>query len=80
MARYKGRLSAKNIERDHPHMVEIVVPPNGLGRRLDDMYEWHRARGIEAQRGRWRREDGRDYVSWCFAEAEAAAAFKANFT
>ena len=31
VARYKGRMSPKTIERDFPHVVEIAVPPGGLG-------------------------------------------------
>jgi hypothetical protein len=48
MARYKGRSGSKASERDFPHIVEIAVPPGGLGKQLDRMYDWHRARGIEA--------------------------------
>ena len=47
--------------------------------RLDDMYKWHRARGIQAMHGSGRREDGRDYVRWCFAGSDAAAAFADEF-
>ena len=35
MARYKGRTSAKNIESDFPHIVEIAVPLGGLGQQLN---------------------------------------------
>lgn len=79
MARYKGRSSSKGVERGFPHIVEIVVPPGGLGKQLDRMYDWHRARGIEAYRGRGRREEGRDIIRWCFAHATTAAAFAAAF-
>jgi hypothetical protein len=41
MTRYKGRQSAKAIERDFPHIVEMVVPEGGLGKRLDAMYDFH---------------------------------------
>lgn len=41
MSRYKGRSSAKAIERDFPHIVEMAVPLGGFGRRLDDIHEWH---------------------------------------
>ena len=30
--RYKGRPSAKNIERDFPHAVDIAVPLGGFGK------------------------------------------------
>jgi hypothetical protein len=45
-AHYKGRFSAKLIERDFPHIVEVVVPPGGLGTKLDAMYAFHTQHGI----------------------------------
>jgi hypothetical protein len=33
MARYKGRLSPKTIERNFPHVIKIAVPPGGLHRQ-----------------------------------------------
>jgi hypothetical protein len=63
MSRYKGRTNTKAIEQAYPHIVEMTVPLGGFGRKLDDMYEWHRARGIQDQRGRsWRDENGHDYI------------------
>jgi hypothetical protein len=79
MARYKGRSGSKAIGRDFPHIVEIVVPPGGLGKQLDAMYDWHRERGIEAHRGSGRREEGRDIIRWCFADEKTAANFAAAF-
>ena len=35
MTRYKGRQSAKAVEQDFPHFVDMVVPPGGLGSKLD---------------------------------------------
>ena len=32
MTRYKGSQSARAVEREYPHFVDIVVPPGGLGR------------------------------------------------
>jgi hypothetical protein len=34
MTRYKGRQSAKAVEQDFPHFVDMAVPPGGLGKRL----------------------------------------------
>ena len=63
MSRYKGRASAKAIERDFPHIVETVVPPGGLGKRLNDMYDFHAHHGIRARLGLGRRdENGRDVI------------------
>ena len=78
-ARYKGRFSAKLIERDFPHIVEIVVPPGGFGSKLDAMYAFHTQHGIKPLRGTGRREGGRDYIQWCFADPALAAAFAREF-
>ena len=78
-AHYEGRFSAKLIERDFPHIVEVVVPPGGLGTKLDAMYAFHTQHGIKPHRGSGRREEGRDYIRWCFAHATTAAAFAAAF-
>jgi hypothetical protein len=55
MSRYKGRASTKDTERASRTTSKIPVPEVGLGKRLDAMYEWHRAKGIEAMHGRGRR-------------------------
>jgi hypothetical protein len=79
MARYKGRMSPKTIERDFPHVVEIAVPPRGLGKRLDAMHAFHAARGVKACIGLGRREDNLDYLRWYFSSPKMAAAFAAEF-
>src|SRR4029453_3176961 len=43
MPRYKAR-SAQAIEKDFPHIVQMIVPLGGFGKKLDDMYEWHWAK------------------------------------
>jgi hypothetical protein len=78
MRRYKGRTSFKIIERDFPHIVEMLVPLGGFGKDLDAMYDWHRARGIEDRHERGRRVEGRDIVSWCFRHADTAGVFAAE--
>jgi hypothetical protein len=81
MTRYKGRASPKAIEQDFPHIVEMRVPEGGFGKKLDAMYEWHIHRGIRAINSTGRRdENNRDYIRWCFADADTAAAFAAEFT
>ena len=81
MSRYKGRTKTSATERDCPHKVEMLVPEGGFGKMLDAMYEFHARHGIQAQRGRSRRdEEGRDYVRWCFADREIAAAFVRQIT
>jgi hypothetical protein len=80
MSRYKGRTKTKLVERDFPHHVEVLVRLGGLGTRLDAMHGWHRAKGIEAMRGRSRRdESGHNYIRWCFADPHVAAQFVNEF-
>jgi hypothetical protein len=78
-ARYKGRTSSKSIEREFPHVVEIAVPPGGLGRRLDAMHAFHAKRGIRACLGRSRREDSQDYLRWHFVDPTVAVDFASRF-
>jgi hypothetical protein len=59
--------------------VEMLVPLGGFGKKLDAMYDWHRARGIEDHHGRGRRVEGRDIVSRCFRHADTADVFAAEF-
>jgi hypothetical protein len=80
MSRYKGRNSLKFIEQVFPHHVDMPVPDGGLGKRLDAMYAWHLAKGIQAVHGRGRRENGRDIVRWCFGDPEMAAEFANEFS
>ena len=80
MSRYKGRQSAKAIEQDFPHYVDVVVPEGGLGMTLNAMYEFHARQGIPPKRGHGqRREDGRSVIRWCFADPALATAFATEF-
>jgi hypothetical protein len=79
MTRHKGRMSQKAIEREFHHVVEIAVPPGGLGAGLDAMHYFHRARGIEACLGLGRRDEGLDYLRWYFTRPSVAESFAAEF-
>ena len=80
MSRYKGRTSARAIEKDFPHTVETIVPSGGLGERLNEMYDFHARHGIRARLGLGRRnENGHDIIRWCFADPTIAEAFAAKF-
>ena len=79
MAGYKGRISTKEIERQYPHIVELMVPLEGFGPTLNIMHDWHTARGIKSRRGSGHYHKGRHYVRWCFANPEDAKAFQAEF-
>src|SRR5262249_43780171 len=79
MSHHKGKQQAKSSGRDFPHVVEIAVPPNGLGNALIAMYDFHARHGIEVKRGHGRREHGGNFMRWCFAESAIAAAFASEF-
>ena len=66
-------------ERAFPYIVEMLVPEGGFGPELDAMHQFHARHGIQVQRGRNRREDGRDYIRWCFADPGVAAEFADEF-
>ena len=77
--RYKGRPSSKAFKRQFPHIVEVAVPPGGLGRRLDAMHTFHTDRDIKACLGRGRRKDSQDSIRWYFADPTTAASFAVEF-
>jgi hypothetical protein len=79
-ASLQRRTSTKAIEQAYPHIIEMIVPLGGFGKKLDAMYEWHWARDIEAMRGcGWRDKSGRYYVRWCFFNLITAQDFARKF-
>src|SRR5262245_29118153 len=74
MSPYKGTPSSKT------YTVEIVVPKGGLGRRLEDMHDFHRQRAITDHYVPGRRDRERDYIRWFFEELATAEAFAAQFS
>jgi hypothetical protein len=75
MTHYKGGQSSKAIEKDFPHIVEMIVPEGGFGKTLDAMYDFHARHGIRAINSTGRRDwNGRDYIRWCFADPAIAEA------
>jgi len=72
----KGQIKTIEIERRYPHIVELMVPLNGFGTKLNLMHDWHSFRGILGQRGSGRYHDGRHYVRWCFADPEMRRRFR----
>lgn len=79
MSRYKGRQSARSVEQDFPHFVDIAVPPGGLGKKLNAMYDFHAHHGIAPKRGQGRNDANGNVVRWCFADPALAAAFTREF-
>ena len=79
MSRYKGQLKASRVQQEFPHHVDIIVPPGGLGTRLDAMYEFHTQHGIKPQRGQGKHDADGSVIRWCFADASLAEAFTRKF-
>lgn len=79
MTRYKGQLKATRTQTEFPHHVDIIVPPGGLGTRLDAMYDFHVQYGIKPQRGQGKHGADGSVIRWCFADASLAAAFASKF-
>ena len=79
MSRYKGQQKATRTELEFPHHVDISVPRDGLGTRLDAMYEFHTQHAIKPQRGQGKHDADGAVIRWCFADASLAAAFANKF-
>ena len=79
MTRRKGERTSRHNEREFSNIVELPVPPNGFGTKLDLIHEFHRDRGIEARSGRRQRRNDQEFVRWCFADNADAEAFKISF-
>jgi hypothetical protein len=79
MTGYKGQLKASRTEQEFPHHVDIIVPPGGLGTRLNAMYEFHAQHGIKPQRGHGTHTADSAVIRWCFADTSLAEAFASEF-
>jgi hypothetical protein len=79
VVRYKGQVRPNDIEKGFPNIVEMPVPEGGLGRRLDEMHEWHRSRDLESRHGVGSRSASVWFVHWCFLNREDAEAFVSRF-
>ena len=79
MTRRKGEITARMIERDCPHIVELPLPSGGFRSKSDDILAFHRERGIPPRRGRGWHDDEQYYVRFCFADPAHADAFRERF-
>jgi hypothetical protein len=48
----KGERTSRANEYDFPHIVELPMPPNGFGKKLDLIHEFHHQRGLDIRCGR----------------------------
>jgi hypothetical protein len=75
-----GEITAAQNEQECPHIVEIAVPPNGLGSALLSIYTFHRERGLDLRRGRTQQRESQDFVRWCFKRRNDAEDFSKLFS
>jgi hypothetical protein len=66
-------------ERDCPYLVELQLPPGGLGEGDLAINRFHKERGIHLRFRHVRRDDGEYCVTLCFADAAQADAFQRRF-
>jgi hypothetical protein len=66
-------------ERDFPHLVELLLPPEGFRSVLLEIDAFHRDRRIPVRRGRNRHEGKRVYIQFCFPDTATANAFRNRF-
>jgi hypothetical protein len=66
-------------EHDIPHLVELVLPPEGFRSVLLEIDAFHRERRIPVRRGRSRHEIEQFYIRFCFPDAATADAFRNRF-
>jgi len=77
MVRYRELRTIAQLEKEFPYIVEVPIPPGGLGRRLDKLEAWLAAQIDRKDFGRWGRwREGRDIAVWAFRDAAIASAFE----
>jgi hypothetical protein len=79
MSRRKGEHIARMNQRDFPHIVELPLPPGGVGHWDGAVATFHDERKIPMRFGRSRRDDGEFCVRLCFADPTDAEAFQKRF-
>ena len=63
---------------DFRYVVEIAVPERGLRGKHDAMIDFHTRLGITPHQGR-RKNEGRRYMRWRFADLTTARKFARQF-
>ena len=73
-----GKLAAE-MTGQFDYIVEIEVPPGGLGLLLENVRLFHREHKIEEQHVLRRRDAQHDYLRWGFTDFNTAEAFASQF-
>jgi hypothetical protein len=75
----KRNLAAYVNERNFPFVVQIAVPDDGFGLKLDAINAWHRYSNNKQRRGRPQSLGERKFWRWCFKDFETADKFRTRF-
>jgi hypothetical protein len=75
----KRNIAAYVNERNFPFVVQIPVPDDGFGSRLDAINAWHRYSKNKQRRGRPQSLGEKKFWRWCFKEFESADKFRQRF-
>jgi len=76
MGPYREIRTIAFLEKQFPHIVEVPIPPKGLGKKLDQIEGWLAVRVARHDYGRWGRyRNGVDIAVWAFGSSEQADAF-----
>jgi hypothetical protein len=75
----KREIAPRMENRDFPHLVELVLPPGGLGEGDLAIAAFHKERRIAARFGNVGHNDGEFCVTLCFADSADADAFQRRF-
>ena len=78
MVKRKGELSQKTIDREWPHQVAVTAETCRGHGYVTTHYFCERLLSLCPRHWFFRRDD-RDYVVFCFAEADHAELFRARF-
>jgi len=75
----KRNLAAYVNERNFPFVVQIAVPDDGFGSKLDAINAWHRYSNNKQRRGRPQSLGEKKFWRWCFKDFETADKFRTRF-
>jgi hypothetical protein len=71
---------AEENERKFPHVVELLIPANGLDFKTNrEILEFHSSHSIPVRYGRMRIVAGQNHCRWCFAHPAVADEFCSRF-
>ena len=79
MTRRKREIIGLRNERDFPHLVELVLPPEGFRSVFLEIDAFHRDRRLPVRRGRTRHEAEKLHIRFCFPDTATADAFRNRF-